>query len=293
MLDQKEHIETLTLSYESSTHRASARAVGAGILTVQSMIDEVQKAFSENERILVKARPFAEGSLEVPLDLIVLGAAIILQEYPLLQKARDVIAQYFDIKKRLRGRPVDVEDGNVVVIDNSPIHVDEITLQFLDPGSTVSKMCSDAFHAIEEDSDIRAVRVNSSASPKPLAHVPREEFRYYHPETPIGQQSLGPKQEETREKLIVRQPAFEADLLWRFVWHGNKIRAKMRAEDFQKRVEEGKESFAAGDCLEVDLHRCLEYDPAVKTHVYKEYTVTRVYSHKRRPKEQTRELFDG
>jgi hypothetical protein len=291
MADQKEHVETLTLTYESSTHRAGARAVGAGILTVQSMIDEVQRAFKENEQILVKARPFAEGSLEIPLDLIVLGAVIVLNEYPLLQKVRDVIARYFEIKKRLRGQPIEVEDGNVIIIDNSPIHVDEITLQFLDPGSIVSKTCSDAFRAIEEDLDIKAVRVTSSASSKPLAHVPREEFRYYHPETPIGEQNLGQKREESRETLTVRQPAFEAELAWRFVWHGMKILAKIQDNDFQKRVEEGKESFTAGDRLEVDLCRWQEYDPAALTYVDRQYVITRVHAHNRRPQEESRALF--
>lgn len=291
MPKREEHIETLTLTYESSAHRANAKAIGASILTIQSMIDEVQNAFEENERILLKARPFAQGSLELPLDLIAFGTAVILHEYPLLQKIREVIAQYFDIKKRLRGQPIRVEEGNVVVIENSSIHVDEITLHFLDPSNAVSKRCSEAFHAIEEDPEISAVRVSSSASSEPLARIPRDEFSYYHPDTPIGDQNLGTQYEESRETLIIRQPAFDADLKWRFVWQGTKISARILDEDFQKRVEEGQESFVAGDRLDVNLRRLQKYHPHFQTYVDEEHTITRVWEHNRRATSQQGELF--
>jgi len=292
MPESQEHTETLTLTYESNVHRADAKAIGASILTIQAMIDEVQDAFKENERILLKARPFAQGSLELPLDLIILGAAVVLHEYPLLQKIREVITQYFDIKKRLRGKPVQVKEGNVLIIENSSVHVDEITLHFLDPGGEVSKRCSEAFHAIEKDPDINAVSVSTSASSKPLAHVSRQEFNYYHPDIPISEQNLGTQEERSRETLIIRQPAFDADLAWRFVWHGTKISARILHEEFQKRVEEGQESFVAGDSLDVDLHRLQEYDPNSLTYIDKQYTITHVWKHNQRTSEKQGKLFE-
>lgn len=292
MNEQQEHSEILTLTYESTAQRADAKAVGAGILTIQSMIEEVQNAFDENQRILVKARPFSDGSLNVPLELIAFGAAIILQEYPLLQKIREVIAQYFDIKKRLRGQPIQIEDGNLVIIENSRVHVDQITLKCLDPRSVVSKKCSNAFHNIEEDPEIKGVRVSTNISTDPLAHILRREFRHFHPETSIEIQNLGQKLEKSRERLIIRQPAFDLELAWRFIWREMKISAKVEHEDFLKKVQEGQESFAAGDSLEVDLQRLQEYDPSALTFTDKQYTITRVWQHYRRPRQQQGELFE-
>ena len=290
MAGQEEHTETLTLTYESDVHRADAKAVGKGILAIQAMIDEVHGAFEENEQLLVKARPFAEGSLEVSLDVIVLGAAIIIQEYPLLQKIREVIQQYFEIMGRLRGRPIQVEDGNVIIIENSRVQVDQITLQCLSPDSDASKRCSEAFHDIESDPEIDGIRVSSDASQEPLVQIPRQDFSYFHPDTPVGEQHLGQRNEESREILIIRQPAFDAELAWRFIWRGTKIAAKVQHEEFQRRVETGRESFVAGDNLDVTLCRLQEYDPAALTHVDKHYTITHVWGHHRRGEQGT--LFE-
>lgn len=290
MAKQQEYSEMLTITYESDTKRADAKAVGSGLLAVQSIVDEVNNAFKDNERVLVKARPFAPGSLQLPLDLIVFGAKIIIQEYPLLQKLREVIAQYFDIKVRLRGQPIHVEDGNVILIENSRVHVDQITLRCLNPGSEVSRKCSEAFRDIEEDKDISTVRVTSNKADAPLAHVPREKFPYLHPETSIGTENLGQRYRESRETLVIRQPAFDPELAWRFVWRNEKISAEVQDKEFQKSVEIGQESFVAGDTLEVDL-RCLqEYDPASLTYIDKIYTITHVSKHNRRTEQK--ELFE-
>jgi len=224
----------------------------------------------------------APGSLELPLDLIVLGSAIIIQEHPLLQKLREVITRFFDIKLRLRGQPIHVADGNVITIDNSRVHMDQLTLQCLNPGSEVSRKWSEAFHFIEEDREIGTVRVTSNKADEPLAHVPRDKFAYLHPETPIGTETLGQRYAESRETLTIRQPAFDAELAWRFVWRDTKISAQVQDADFQQSVETGREVFVAGDSLEVDLRRLQEYDPASETHTDKSYTITRVWRHNRR-----------
>lgn len=261
-------------------------------MMVQSMIDEVQDTLDKNERILLKARPFAKGSLELSLDLIAFGAAIILHEYPLFQQIREAIARYFEIKKSLRGGPIQVEDGNVIVIENSRIPVNELTLRLLDPGGTVSKTCSDAFLAIEEDTEIGGLRVCSSASKEPLAHILRKDFRYYHPDMAAVHQDLGQKKSESLENLIVRQPAFEVGLTWGFIWHGMKIRAKMLHKKFQERVEDGQESFVAGDTLNVTLRRLQKYDPASLTYVDYHYEVVHVRQHNHRAKQQQGRLFE-
>jgi len=289
---QQEYTETLTLTYESNGHRADAKAVGASLLAIEAMIAEVHNAFEENEQLLVKARPFGQGSLELPLDLIVFGAAMIIQEYPLFQKIREVIKRYFDIKRRLRGRPIHVEEGNVIIIENSRIQVDQITLQCLNPGSAVSDKCSDAFHDIEGDSEIQAVRILSSTSQEPLIRIPRREFPFFHPETPIGEQNLGQRYKETQETLIIRQPSFEAELAWRFIWRETKISAKVQDERFQRNVEAGSESFAAGDSLDVDLQRLQEYDPAARTYANKQYTITQVRKHNHHHRVEQGKLFE-
>jgi len=275
-----EHTEPLTITYESDGDRADAKAVGAGLLAVQAVIDEFHSACEENEKLLLKARPFAEGSLELPLDLIIFGAAILFQEDPLLQRIWKVISEYFDIKRRLKGQPIQVKDGNIVIIENSPIQVDQITLQCLDPQSTVSRKCSEAFQSIEDDLDIHAIRISYSAARRPLIRISREEFPYFHPEMPIDEQNLGQRHVESQEVLIIRQPSFDAELEWRFIWKERKIGAVVECQRFLENVQAGRESFVAGDRLRVDLRRLQEYDPAAKTYVdTKSFTITRVLEH--------------
>ena len=288
---QVEHSETLTVTYESDSKRADAKAVGSGLLAVQAIVDEVNNELEVNDRILVKARPFAPGSLELPLDLIIcLSAELLIRDYPWLQKLREIIAQFFDIKVRLRGQPIQVEDGNVVIIENSRIHVDQITLQCLTPGSTASQRCSEAFRSIEEDKEIKAVCIKSGEESTPLAHIQRENFPYFHSEASIGTNNLGQRDQESRETVVIRQPSFDAELAWRFVWRDVKIAAQVQDKEFQERIDIGRESFAAGDSLEVDLRRLQQYDPASKTYIDKSYTVTHVWKHNRRSEQK--KLFE-
>lgn len=287
------YAETLTLTYESDGHRADVKAVGAGLLALEAMIAEVGTAFEENEQLLVKARPFVEGSLELPVDIIVLAAAVILQEYPLLQTIREIISRYLNIKARLKGQPIRVEDGNVIIIEDSQIQLDQITLQWLDPRSTVCRKCCEAFQNIEADSEIHAIRVSSSAAQEPLIRIPRQEFPYFQVETPIGEQNLGQRYQESRETLIIRQPAFDADLAWRFIWHERKISATVECQAFLEAVGAGRESFVAGDSLDVDLRRLQEYDPAAQTYVdTPHYTITHVWHHNHRAEQGQGKLFE-
>lgn len=289
---QEKYTETLTITYESDNHQVDAKAVGSSLVAVDNLIRDIQKNTTKNEQLLIKARPFAQGSLELPIDLIVFGTAILFQDYPLLKIIREVISQYLDITIKLKGRPIHVENGNVIIIENNPIHVDKITLQCLDPGSNVSHKFSEAFQSIENDSEIQAVRVSSNKVQEPLIRIPRNEFLYFHPEIPIDEQNLGERYVESQANLIIRQPAFDAELAWRFIWNKTKIAAMIQDHDFLKNVRAGHESFVAGDSLDVDLKRLQEYDPAAQTYIDKQYTIICVRGHNRRNERKQGKLFE-
>jgi len=290
MADKQEHVEKITVTLEADQQRADAKAVGLSLLTIEAVVNEARETFKkemeragkENEELLVKARPFAKGSLEITLELVVFGAAILLQEYPILLKVREVIKDFFTIKRSLKGSAIHVQEGNILIIENSQVKVDRITLQCLNPSSPASKHCSEAFHSIENDPEIKGVCIKSSAIAEPLIRIRRNEFSYYHPETPIAEEHLGQRVRESRETLQIRQPAFDADLTWRFVWQEKKISAKVRDEAFLKQIGAGLIGFVAGDSLDVDLHRLQEYDPAARTYVDRVYVVPRVRGHNRR-----------
>lgn len=289
MSDDTQHAEQLTLTFESGTNRADAKAVGDGVLALQTMVSQIQESFQHNEQVLIKARPFRQGSLTVPLDVIAIGAAVMLTEYPLLQKIREVITQFFDIKAKLRGQSFEVEEGNIIVINGGSITVDTITLQCLNPTGMVSQLMAQAFEDAENDPEITAVKISSSAAPQPLARIERPAFRFFQPSTGRPEETPGLRFEESSEVVVIRQPSFDPELVWRFLWRGDKIQAKVQDDEFNQRVAAG-EKFAAGESLRVDLRRTQEYDPQARTYVNRQpYVVTRVHEHIGRPKQ--RNLF--
>jgi len=283
----EEHTETLTIAFESDSNRADAQAVAMSLEALNALIKAVQGGFPDNEQLLVKARPFNRGSLELPIDLIVVGSAMLMEWHPLLKRIIDVLSQYLEIKKALKGSPPEIKEGNVILVDAERIDVDNLTMQFLSAGSPVDERFSEAFSCIEDDSEIKGVKISSESRTKPLSHVCRAEFPYFYSGKPTALEDLGERYEENKAKLIVRQPAFDRELKWRFFWQHLKIAARIEDTTFLRNVVAGKESFTSGDVLTVTLRCIKQYDTGEES-----YAITKVWDHEHPERHDQNALFE-
>lgn len=277
------HTESLSVRLGSPDSQVNAAAVASTMQAILAIVDEAQKGLKANEHVLLKARPFANGSFEIPLDLIVLGAAALFDVHPLLDQVLGILKDYIDIKKLLKGEPLPqptdngtiVVQGNTITVSNSVINV----LSSNRVNSAVDRAVTD----IAADETIRDVKVFRGRSPEPFITIPNTEFQYLR-YTPRTSGEMPDRDRVVKATLTLRTLVFEGTGKWRFNYEGVKISADIRDDDFKRRVAAGVEQFAAGDRLEVELIIAERYNPTIADYERKgQYSIARVFRHIKQP----------
>lgn len=281
-----ENSETVSLVFETKENSADAGVVGAGLVALKEMIDEINAAKKECERILLNARPFSKGSLEIPLEVFALGDAFLAGNFESVSQLMKIIKEFFDIRLQLKGKAPDIVDATTININGSRIKVEGMVVNFIAPSSSVSKNWESMFRRASNEALITGVKINFSKEPIPVANIPREAFEsFLNIEEAVR---IAPERDyKTTETLYIRQPSFDHALDWRFFWNEGKLSARMEHEEFQKRVAKGLESFRAGDRLEVILARRQEYDLTNEIWVdTPPYRVIEVLTHHDKPEQE-------
>jgi hypothetical protein len=293
-MDKSEEKIIVKFGTDPDINKADALAVASSIEAVATMINEVHKGFNDNHELLVKARPFAPGSLEIPLDIVVLAAVgASLLDRDVISSVLSIIKEYFTIKNLLKGDVPRIENGRVIIKGNT-MQAQSITINLLKPSSCANQLVCKAMENAERDESIKDIKIVRDSDQERIAHVDRSEFGYYHK---IESTVEIPEEQCRTERttLVIYGPILDANnsLSWRFkrAIDREMIQANITDEVFLSRVESG-EKFAAGDTLEVDLLIRQKYDKMFETYVdLKKGTITKVHHHTPRP-EQGRFDYD-
>jgi hypothetical protein len=96
--------ELVVIQFDTPAPEASAAAVASMIHAMVALIEGAQQYLSPTQKVIVKARPLAPGSLQIPLDLIPLdwlqaGAQFIFENPPLLKSVLDLLSAYISARK--------------------------------------------------------------------------------------------------------------------------------------------------------------------------------------------------
>lgn len=285
--------ETVTIKFnkeDEADNTADASTVAAAINAVSTLVDSVHEGYKENAEYLVKARPFGRGSLEVPLDIIVLVGGLLIADYPFFEKIWSILSQYFELKKMVTGKSFSIREGNLVVIENSIIRVDSIAINMLDSSKGEGRYLAAMFEGAMDDARMRSIEVKSSNYSRERIIVEREEFRVMS--EPVSVESIYPTQEKSsREIVTIRSVSFDPSLKWHFSWNGKLIAAAVLDTAFKARINERRETFANGDRLDVQLYRVQKYDTHDEEYLDRQFTIVSVYNHIQKQHE-TGELFE-
>ena len=241
--------------------------------------------------MLLKARPFSEGSFEIPLELVILGGASLFDNQPLIDEILRMLKQYFEAKKLLRGQPPPSprSDGGSVVI-HGDLEISNSVVNIL-VNAKVNTAVDRAAVDVAADETIKHIKVLTGEERTVLTTVEREELEYFRTGNDTGPRAPTRDRQETTE-VIIKSPVFEGNARWKFIWKSHTILADISDEDFMERVRAGNEAFAAGDRLEVDLVVHERYDEALATYEESGYSIMRVHRHSKRPRRGERTLFD-
>lgn len=286
MEKQEEQKEELILQFdvESDTvPQVNASAVGKSITAADAILRELHEEFKKNSELLLKARPFRQASLDIPIDVIVVTTAA-LMNFPILENMLRCLSDYFRLKRELQGLAPRLKEGKLI-IENNIIEVDKVVVNLLDPGNESNKLIARAFEEIEKDRSVTGFNV--SRKKEQLASIKRKEFKYYGPP---ARMELPPKEARHREVLDVVGPVFAEKGKWTLKREGRIIHADILDEKFIKEtVLQKGDPFRSGDRLHVELLVLQEYDPTLDVYVEKGYKVERILEHIHR--RETGELF--
>ncbi len=258
-----------------------ALALGKTVIATDAILRDLHDEFAQDSEIIVKARPFKQGSFEIPMEIIVVTAALV--GFPILENMLKCLTEYFRLKRELKGLAPRIKDGKLI-IENNKIEVHKVVVNLLDPTNRSNKLVASAFEEIEKDDNITGFKVTRKKGM--LAKVKREDFKYYG--TPARERRF--KEAETTEVLDVLGPIFEEKGKWTFRREGNVIHANVSDEEFVKKtVIQNGEPFRSGDKLRVELLVEQDYDEALGVYVDKRYTVVKILKHIKRA--ETGKLF--
>lgn len=278
--------ESLVVRLASEDSQVNATAVSSTMSAVVALIIEAQQQISENEQLLIKARPFAKGSFEIPLDLILVTAGAMLVSSPLIETVLDILQNYFDIKRSLKGAEPPTTTTSTVTIDGKEVSIGTITLNLLSPTSNANRQMAAATEELEKDQAISGFELLRGDERVSFVTVARSEFSYYKSAPPSA---LPPNERDlrSREMLSIASIVFEGTGKWRFNRQGHIIATKIEDAEFLERVQTGIEVFGAGDRLDVALLIHQTLDPATNDYLNKSYIIERVYGHEKRQKQQS------
>ena len=283
MEDQAEEL-IIGFDVKSTTDsRVDASAVGKTVVATDAVLRELHDEFEQNSELLLKARPFKEGSFDIPIDIIVLTAGA-LASFPILESMLKCLTEYFRLKRELKGLAPRYQDGKLI-IENNKIEIDKIVVNLLDPANKSNKIVATAFEEIQKDDNITGFNVTRKTGT--IAKVKRKEFEYYGPSA----REKRFKEVQTTEVLDVLGPIFDEKGKWTFRHKGKPIHANVSDERFVKKtVIQNGEPFRSGDKLRVELLVEQEYDEIAGVYVDKKYTVVKIRKHIKRI--ETGNLFE-
>jgi hypothetical protein len=287
--DDSQKQQSLTVLLDAGGSEVDAAAVGSAMMAFVALVNEAKEQMAQDQQLLIKARPFAPGSFEIPIELILVSAGLLFEHSPLLEALLEVIRRYFETKVVMNGGDTYSDDGVSITIQGKDVNVGSIAVTLLHPTSRTEAAVSEAFAHLERDATIDGFEIRRPELSTPLVRVSRSEFHHF-----VREQTLSPPKAERevlhRTSVTVRSVKFEGKAKWEFIWQGRKISANVVDAAFLDRVQAGVESFTAGDRLVVELKIHQKLETATRDYIDKAYEITRVWEHQ--PREEQQELFD-
>ncbi len=281
-ISKKDNIESLSLRLKTPESAADAAAVASMLRAIVVLVDEVKNQIAEDAEVSIRVRPFEEGSLQIPFDLIIkVKDTILFGVMPILPGFIETIKNSFELIKLFKGGPVlPPGQDKVTITNNFVIHGGRPVFNTITAPQVQSALNQSALD-LENDEAITGFQLFNDTTGEELVNVSREEFSYFR--SNVSLQEVNPPPERMRKVtalLTVRSPDLQGRRKWSFNYEGTQISASMSDNDFIEKVVGGEVKFAAGDRLEVELEIGEKFVPAMSDYERnKKYNVVKVKRH--------------
>lgn len=293
------------LKFDGEGHQLDAATLGYSLLNFVEIVKQANSELETGKQIDVRVKAHEPGSFLVnfgfyasdldgiyklltPDNLKAAGAAV--------SALIAVVTGIFKLRKHLKGEPpkeVLPQNNELSLKDSSgnTITVDRRVYNLYFGNDKVKGAVTEIFKTLNADEAVTGFEIIDSKE-QPLFQASREDFASMAiaPGEPPELKRNLPVPDAT---LSIIKPSFERRLLWEVAYLGNKIFVAIKDEEFLKRVDNGEESFAKGDVLEVEMSIEQVFDPSLNTFMNKTHEAVRVKSHKPRPRQRQISFDDG
>lgn len=284
-----------TLKFDGKPSEVDAATLGASLLNVTTIIQEVNSELHTGQKLEIKVRGTAPGSFLVHLGIDPAQATDLLQhvtpENIKLAGAAigiviSTVAGVFKIRQVLKGKaPKELsekgDEVHIVTNDGNSVTFDKRTYNVYINNPKVNESVTKTFKALDADPSVTGFEILDKKE-QPLVEIPREEF----PALTAGSGVPLPERQAVMErtKLHIIKLSFEKGFKWELLYKGFKISAALEDSDFYSRIDRG-ESFAKGDVLDVELEIGQVFDPSINAYENKNYAVKKVIEYIPRAKQ--------
>lgn len=281
----EETFELLSLTLKTPESAADAAAVASMLRAIVVLIEETQEELRIEGKFSIRVNPFKEGSLEIPVQIFLVGAAAGLFTFnPGLAKVLDTLKSVFELKKYFKGEPPSekalqdgVSVGNITI--NGGTNVINIVQQ-----RRVEEAFDQAAQDLEKDKSLTGMKLINKSTGEEIADVPREQFKYLRlPDNGTAAEVPQDRVRSTEATLTIHTPVLPGTAKWKFVYEGKQISASIKDQEFLNHVIDG-EPLRNGDRLRVELEIGEKFVPAIADYERtNQYSVSKVYEHIPRP----------
>ena len=283
---EQENTELLSLTLKTPESAADAAAVASVLRALVVLIEETQNELQIEGEFSVRVNPFKEGSLEIPVQIFLVGTATSLLTFnPGLTKLLDTLKSVFDLKKYFKGEsPTEKSLQDNVSVGNITINGGNNVINIIQQ-RRVEEAFDQAARDLEEDKSLTGMKLVNKTSGEEIANIPREEFKFLR--ISDNAQASDVPQDRIRNVealLTIHSPVLEGTAKWKFVYEGKQVLASIKDDKFLKKVSNGVEAFRNGDRLKVELEISEKYVPAILDYERtNQYSIARVLDHLPRP----------
>lgn len=282
----EEDSELLSLTLKTPDSAADAAAVASMLRALVVLVEETRDELKIDGKFSIRVNPFKEGSLEIPIQIFVFGAASALFTFnPGLSKLLDTLKSFFELKKYFKGEiPSEKALQNGVSVGNITINGTHNVINIIQQ-RRVEEAFDQAAKDLEGDESLTGVKLINKSSGEEIADIPRNEFSYFC----IGGdgQDIEVAQDRVRSVealLTIHTAVLPGTAKWKFVYEGKQILASIKHDNFLERVRNGDEAIRNGDRLKVELEIGEKFVAAISDYERtNQYSIAKVHEHIPRP----------
>ena len=291
------HETDIKIRYEGQTNQIDANTFLVSLFGLTGTINEINRELNQlhgqDKKIQINIQGFSQGSFIVHLAIIdtlkdqlksIFSGSHVSYTKELIETLVAILS-LFKLKKE---KPIKIEklgsDTNITYQSGAQMTVTNITYNIYTKNESIGASVASAFQGLSEDAAVEGLEVIQNE--ESIFHASRQDFSVIT--TPAENQPETDNRKietDANARLTVVRVSFEESLKWEFLYHGNKISARLVDPAFQAGINNGA-PFRKGDVFTAELAITKIFDPTLNEFLNKSYEVKLVTKHIPRPTQE-------